>query len=110
MWREDTPLVGSAGAQGGTVSRAERDPERGLALVLEEDASRGFWAVSARIDGWLLHTRFFDDGERAHAALEAMRSPLEALAATLPSGGPRPGTRDAFEAGPRLAAFTARFA
>lgn len=109
MWQEDTARLGSAGAQGGTVTRAEHAPTLGLALWLEEDASRGFFAVSARIDGWLLHTRFFDEAARAHAALEEMRAPLEALARVLPKEGARPGHPDTYAAGYAIAAFTARY-
>lgn len=99
--------LGMSGSQGGTIARDEAHGEQ-CRLTLEQDESRGFYALSCAVSGWFLHTRFFGDAAEAHAAFEEMKPALVELASRLPPEGPR--TPEATRrGGPLLAAFMGRF-
>lgn len=95
------------GSQGGTITRDE-DFAGQLRLTYEADDSRSFHALSCGVTGWLLHHRFFDNGDEAMRAYEAMKPALEELRSQLPEGGPG-SPEEARRGGPLLAAFMARF-
>ncbi|WP_434384623.1 hypothetical protein [Melittangium boletus] len=100
--------LGRMGAEGGTVVRDESHP-CGARLILEEDLSRAFHALTCGVTGWLLHRRFFSTEAEAEAAWAEMRPALVELARELPESGPRPGAPATREAGARLGVFLARF-
>lgn len=101
--------LGLPGQEGGTLIRDESLGEDRARLMLEEDAARGFWALTCTVPGWLVHTRYFTCGAEAHAALEAMRPEVEALVLALPAAPERPPGEATREAGARLADFLVRF-
>jgi hypothetical protein len=99
--------LGMAGSMDGIISRDESLAEGRGRLTLEEDAARGFFALTCSVEGWLVHTRYFGSREEALAAFEEMKPALAHLVAALPL---TPGDREQVaRAGPLLGAFTARF-
>lgn len=108
-WRpaQGGSTLGMPGAQGGTIVRDEAWAEQ-CQLTQEQDESRGFYALTCTVSGWLLHTRFFDDPAQAHAAFEEMKPALVELASQLPPEGPRTPEL-ARKGGPLLGAFMGRF-
>ncbi|MCP3099417.1 hypothetical protein LZ198_11105 [Myxococcus sp. K15C18031901] len=108
-WRpfNDGGSVGWMGSQGGTIVRDEDFADQ-LRLTYEADESRSFHAVTCTVTGWLMHHRFFDDAEDAHAAFDAMKPALESLRGQLREGGPRSPV-EARSGGPLLAEFISRF-
>lgn len=104
----DGATLGQAGPEGGTIVRDEAT-SRGVRILLEADAGRSFYSVTCIIPDWLVHPRFFDAPGLAEAALEEMKGPLVALAATLPETRPPPGDPETWAAGTRLTAFISRF-
>jgi hypothetical protein len=95
------------GSQGGTIARDEELAGQ-VRLTYEADESRSFHAISCSVTGWLLHHRFFDNAEAAHAAFDAMKPALEELRGQLTEGGPK-SPAEARAGGPLLASFMARF-
>ncbi|MBF5045877.1 hypothetical protein FGE12_25935 [Aggregicoccus sp. 17bor-14] len=78
-------------------------------LTREEDPSRGLYALTYAVSGWLLYTRYLPDAAAALAAQAEMREALEALLQQLPADGA--GSAEARRAGgPLLGSFLARYA
>ena len=100
--------VGQPGPQGAIITRDEENA-RGVRLTLEEDAARGLYSVTVSIPDWLNYPRFFSSAEAAHAGLEEMHEPLDAIGHELPEIRTPPGDPRTYEAGARLAALMARF-
>jgi hypothetical protein len=103
----DGSTLGMSGSAGGIISRDEECG--GCRLTLEQDESRGFYALTCGISGWLVHTRYFGDVTEAHAAFDEMKPALAQLGAQLPADGPKNMPNAARTGGPLLAAFVARF-
>ena len=108
----DGSTLGQMGEAGAVIARDEvlQDAEgtERARLTLEEDASRGLYALTYAATGWLLYTRYLEDAAALRVAAEETRGALETLLAQLPPQGPTDaGARR--EAGPLLARFLARF-
>ncbi|XXF81290.1 hypothetical protein P2318_16485 [Myxococcaceae bacterium GXIMD 01537] len=97
--------LGMAGSEGGVIARDE-DLSGAARLTLEEDASRGFYALTCGVEGWMVHTRYFSDAAEAHSAFEAMKPALAELLSRLPTERGPAGLR---AGGALLSAFISRF-
>ena len=100
--------IGQPGPEGGVIDRDESTSE-GLRILLESDPARNFYSVTCVIPEWLVHPRFFDARGPADLAYEEMKAPLRELAAQIPFPRPPPGSKETWEAGAKLSAFTTRF-
>jgi hypothetical protein len=110
----DGSTLGQMGPAGAVITRDEllrggpEDEERAR-LTLEEDPSRGLYALTGYLAGWLLHTCYLADAPTAAAELEAMRAALETLLVELPAQGPKDAEARR-QGGVLLARFLGRFA
>ncbi len=100
--------LGQMGPQGGPIVWDEENARR-FRLILEEDASRSFFALTISIPEWLMYARFFDSPEQARSALQPMREALDALAPEVPEIRTPPGTPRTFEIGAKLSELMTRF-
>lgn len=110
----DGSTLGQLGPAGAPVTRDELlregpEGEERARLTLEEDASRGLYALTGYLSGWLLHTCYLEDAQAAAATLEEMRAALEALLVELPAQGPKDAEARR-QGGVLLARFLSRFA
>ena len=108
----DGSTLGQMGEAGAVIVQDEvlhdaQGTERAR-LTLEEDPSRGLYALTYAATGWLLYTRYLGDAAALRVAAEETRGALEALLAQLPPQGPEDAAARR-EAGPLLARFLARF-
>ena len=110
----DGSTLGQMGPAGAVITRDEllrggpEDEERAR-LTLEEDPSRGLYALTGYLSGWLLHTCYLADAQAAGTTLEEMRAALETLLVELPAQGPKDAEARRV-GGTLLARFLARFA
>lgn len=100
--------LGTEGPHGARIVRDE-STERGTRIMLEEDPSRDFYVITSGIPEWLNYDRYFDAKDKASRAYEEMRGALLTLAAEVPLRRSPPGTKEIFDIGAKLTAFTVRF-
>lgn len=110
----DGSTLGQMGPAGAVITRDELlregpDAEERARLTLEEDPSRGLYALTGYLSGWLLHTCYLADAQVAGTTLEEMRAALETLLVELPAQGPKDAEARRV-GGTMLARFLARFA
>ena len=79
-----TPSVGALrGSESGIIEIDEEHP-RGARITLERDAKTAPFAITCGIYGWMVHTRYFADHDRARREYEAMKADLGIILAMLP--------------------------
>jgi hypothetical protein len=100
--------VGQGGPQGAVIT-LDLQSERGVRLILEEDAARGLFSVTVSIPDWLMYARFFESDAAARQAVEQMQAPLDVLGEQLPVTRTPPGDPRTYASGARLAEFMARY-
>lgn len=71
------------GTEGGTIMLDDEHPA-GARITVEAECLRAPYAVTCGVYGWLVHTRFFTDGESAYFAAEEMKTALEKIVLLLP--------------------------
>ncbi len=84
-----TPFVDEAGgaepqgSEGGIVLLDE-EHALGARITLERDSRVAPYAITCGIYGWMLHTRFFRDGDVARGDYEAMKAGLSRIMSLIP--------------------------
>jgi hypothetical protein len=80
---DDGYSIGTSGAGGGAIVRDE-EHKRGARITLEEESSLAEFAITCGVYGWMFHTRFFGEEEKAFDAFDEMKTELGKVLESMP--------------------------
>ncbi|GAB5535952.1 MAG: hypothetical protein Rubg2KO_22010 [Rubricoccaceae bacterium] len=74
------------GSEGGRIV-SDEEHDLGARISLEEQCGQIPFAITCGIYGWMLHTRYFSDGQKARDAYAQMKRELEDIVDQIPTNG-----------------------
>jgi hypothetical protein len=100
--------LGTQGSEGGTIV-ADEEHGADARITLERAGRNAPYAVTCSLNGWMVHTRFFDSLPAAEAALAEMKEGLAAIIRVLRSVQDLSSAEQLARVSPRLQEFVERF-
>jgi hypothetical protein len=78
------PFVGSLRGSESGIVEIDEEHDCGARITLERDAKIAPYAITCGIYGWMVHTRYFEDHDRARREYEAMKAGLGNILSIIP--------------------------
>ena len=70
--------IGKVGSEGGTIEEDE-EYDGAARITLERSTRFAPFAITCGVNGWMVHTRFFEQDREARVEFDAMKTALEQI-------------------------------
>ena len=82
-----TPLAGPLHGSESGIVETDEEHDCGARITLERDAKIAPYAITCGIYGWMVHTRYFEDREKAFHDYDEMKGGLAHILSLIPEQG-----------------------